>query len=285
MYLIYLHLASIWLADGRKKLIVFNCDRGMKTIRVFLRASAVVLVLVPTFVKAQTTTNYGSLAGTDVIYSNINETATSPGTTVPLYGSPMVSGDSLLFTHMTFSSMASNGASDTTAGMADTDIVSKGGFGQFIGQLQLAELGDVTLAGTGTSATRASISNEVVATVMAIDFSLLSTPLTFTGYMTTSNGGQWTLPPTINGQAWNGSLTLNIANDLANDGYSSDATWVNIQVYDEEETSSESGTSAYIAKKASGVMVSTQMIPEPGSFALLVLGGTLLLIGRFVRKS
>jgi hypothetical protein len=257
----------------------------MKVAGVFVRASAAVLVLVPTFVKAQTTTNYGNLVGTDVIYSNVSETATSPGTTVPLYGSPTVSGDSLFFTHMTFSSIASNGASHTTAGMVDSDIVSQGGFGQFIGQLQLAELGLVTLAGTGTSATRASISNEVVATVMAIDFATLSTPLTFTGYMTTSNGGQWTLPPPINGQNWNGSLTLNIANDLANDGFSSDATWVNVQVYNELDTSSESGTTAYIAKKAAGVMVSTVMIPEPGSFALLVLGGTLLLIGRFSRKS
>jgi len=257
----------------------------MKVTTVFLRASAVLLVLVPTFVKAQTTTNYGSLVATSVIYSNIYETATSPATTVPLYGSPNISGNALLFTHMTFSAIQSNGASDTTAGMVDTDVISQGGFGQFIGQLQLAEVGLVTLAGTGTSATRAAISNVVVATVMAIDFSPLSTPVTFTGYMTTSNGGQWTLPPPINGQSWNGSLTLNIANDLANDGYSSDATWVNVQVYNELDTTSEPGTTAYIAKKAAGVQVMTVMIPEPGSFALLVLGGALLLIGRFVRKS
>ncbi|HTS16717.1 MAG TPA: PEP-CTERM sorting domain-containing protein [Verrucomicrobiae bacterium] len=250
-----------------------------------LRASAVLLVLVPALVKAQTTTNYGNVVGTDVVYSNVTETATSPTTAVPLYGAPSAVGNELLFTHMTFSAIQSNGASATTAGMVNTEIISKGGFGQFVGQLQLQEVGQVTLAGTGTSATSAIISNEVVATVLAIDFTPLAQPVTFTAWMTTSNGGEWNLPPPINAKSWSGSLTLNIASDLANAGYSSDATMVDLEVYNELDTTSEPGTTASIAKKAAGVQVMTTMIPEPGSFALLVLGGTLLLIGRLRRKS
>ncbi|HVM61194.1 MAG TPA: hypothetical protein VMV72_10040 [Verrucomicrobiae bacterium] len=252
--------------------------------RVFLCASVAFLVLSPALVKAQTTTNYGNVVGTDVIYSNVSETATSPATAVPLYGAPTAVGNEILFTHMTFSAIQSNGASDTTAGLMHTDIVSKGGFGQFIGQLQLQEVGQVTLAGTGTSATSASISNEVVATVLAVDFTPLAQPVTFTAWMTSTHGGEWTLPPPINGQNWSGSVTLNIANDLANAGYSSDATMVDLEVYNQLDTTSEPGTTSFISKKASGVQVMTVMIPEPGSFVLLVLGGALLLVGRFGRK-
>jgi hypothetical protein len=256
----------------------------MNVFRVFLRALAVLLVFVPALVKANTI-NYGNKVGTTMVYSNIQETSTSPGDTAPLYGTPIVSGDSLIFNRMTFSSQANNGASDTTSGEMDTDIVSKGGFGQFIDRLRLQELGDTTLAGSGTSATRSSISNSVFVAVLAIDFEVLSSPEIITGSMTTTHGGQWTLPPPITGVNWTGSLTLDISGILESRGYYGHATWVHLTVDNDLDTSSELGTSAYIAKKAEGVSVTAEMIPEPGSLSLLVLGGTLLLIGRFGRKS
>jgi hypothetical protein len=255
----------------------------MNVSRVILRTLVMVVVLVPALVKANTV-NYGDKVGTTMVYSNIYETSTSPGDTPPLYGTPIVLGDALIFKSMTFSSSAANGASDTTSGTVDADIVSKGEFGQFIDRLRLQELGDTTLTGSGTSATRSSISNSVVVTVLAVDFEVLSSPLVLTANMTTTDGGQWVLPSPIT-KNWTGSLTMDISGLLEAQGVYGHATWVHITLDNELNTSSELNTSAYIAKKQEGVSVTAVMIPEPGTLSLLALGGTLLLIGRFHRKS
>jgi hypothetical protein len=256
----------------------------MKVFRVLVKGGlALLLISSPALVRADLTNyNYGTLAGTTMIYSNISEyTGTD---TLPLYGSPTVVGNSLIFNHMNFTSLATNGASDITDGQLNVDIVSDGGFGQYIDRIKIQEFGDTTLTGTGTSATRSSATIALTLTILAVDY-LPFEDFFNQFYQTNKVFGTWTLPPPITGQPWNGSLTIDLTAYLQSIGNSGRATWVSISSDNVLTTESQIGTSAFIAKKAAGFSVTAETIPEPGTLSLLVLSGTLLLIGRFGRKS
>jgi hypothetical protein len=138
----------------------------MITPRVLASLVAVLVLFTPALVNANST-NYGNLFGISVDYSNIVESTVTAGDSVPLYGAPVLFGNSLVFNQMTFSSVASNGTSDITDGKLDTYIASKGN--NYIDKILFQEFGDTTLAGTGTAATRSSVGNSVFVTVLAVD--------------------------------------------------------------------------------------------------------------------
>ena len=255
----------------------------MKIFRGFIGAGlALLLISSAAFVEAQTI-NYGSRVGNTITYSNIFEySGTSP---TPLYGSPIEVGDSLIFNQMTFSCLASNGSSHITDGDIAFFINSNGSYGQWIDEIQFAEIGDLTLAGTGTPNTYDSAAINVDLTIIAVNFA--PSPLGLLGDLVQTNVifGTWTLPPPTN-HDWNGSLTINLASYLASQGYAGDhVTQVSLESDNTLSAGSETNTEAFIEKKTEGLEVTAMsMIPEPSTVCLLVLGGTLLLIGRFGRK-
>ncbi|HTS18612.1 MAG TPA: hypothetical protein VMP11_13645, partial [Verrucomicrobiae bacterium] len=220
--------------------------------------------------------------GTTMTYSNIFEyTDSSP---VFLYNTPIISGDSLIFNNMTFSALATNGGSKITDGQINFDIQSNGSIGQWIDEIQFKELGDTTLAGTGTSNTYSSAAIHVNLVIEAVDFSAF-TDFSTQFWSTNVLFAEFTLPPPTSAN-WNGTLNIDLASYLADNGYAGEhVTEVSVASDNSLSAGSELGTSAFIAKKVEGLQVTAMSIPEPSTLCLLVLSGTLLLIGRFGRRS
>jgi hypothetical protein len=255
----------------------------MKIVSLLVMASLGTVVCIPALVSANTI-NYGDKVGITMVYSNVQETSLSGGDTAPLYGAPTLSGDSLVFLNMTFSSQASNGASDITDGKLDTDIASKNNPSYYIDHLLLQEFGDTTLAGSGTPSTYSSAANSIFITVLELDNTPLVFPVFITTNMPMSDGGMWTLPPPITGKQWTGAINLDITGILQGLGYSGHATLLHLTTDNTLATGSELDTEAFIAKKAEGLSV-TAIVPEPSALSLVVLGGAFLVARRFRRKS
>jgi len=251
--------------------------------------SALLLILSSTFVEAAgTNIYYGSRTGSTMTYSNIFEySGTDP---TPLYGSPIISGNALIFNNMTFTCLASNGNSHVTDGQINFYINSNGAIGQWIDEINFLEIGDTTLAGLGTANTYTMPAINVDLTILAVNFQPFSNvdPNYFFDEETITNVvfAKFTLPPPTTTD-WNGSLTINLASYLASLGYPGDhVTQVSVVSDNTLSAGSEPGTTAFIAKKVEGLQVTTMTIPEPSSLCLLVLSSTLLLlIGRFGRKN
>jgi hypothetical protein len=245
---------------------------------------AVLVLSVPALVNANTI-NYGDKVGVTMVYSNIQETSLSSGDSAPLYGAPTLSGDSLVFLNMTFSSQATNGASDITDGKLDTDITSKNNPSFYIDHLILQEFGDTTLAGSGTSATYSSAGNSIFITVTELDNVTLAIPVFITTNMTMSDGGMWTLPPPITGKTWTGAVNLDLSAILQGLGYTGHATSLHLTTDNTLATGSELNTEAFIAKKAEGLSITALVVPEPSTYSLMVIGAMFLVVRRFRRKN
>ncbi|HAL45924.1 MAG: hypothetical protein A2Y12_13265 [Planctomycetes bacterium GWF2_42_9] len=224
------------------------------------------------------TINYGDLIGVRMKYLNLTETSMSTGDVAPLYGTPRLNGDSLIFTSMNFSSQSQNGASDITDGKLDGMIALKNSGVDYIDKIKLQEYGDVTLAGTGTSNTKASVANSLFVTVCEVDNAPLGFPEFIAINMVMSENGDWNLASdgAFTGKIWNGVLTLDLTATLAQRGINGHATLVTFSMDNTLATQSEIGTSAYIAKKAAGLQVTAEVIPEPATLFILSLGGLLL---------
>jgi hypothetical protein len=253
----------------------------MNTIRLLTSVLGILVFSTPALVNANTI-SYGTLVGSSVNYSNVSETSLSIGDSAPLYGAPILVGDSLVFNAMTFSSQAANGATDITDGKLDATIASKNN--TYINSILFQEFGDATLAGTGTSATRSSVGNSIFVTVLAVD-NLPIFPQFISVNMAMSPTNQWTLAGgPLTGQLWNGTLNLNLSGIVTGD-VTGHVTKVSISMDNTLTTSSELNTQAFIAKKAAGLSVTPEIIPEPSVISLLVLSGALLVVGWFGRKS
>ena len=114
-----------------------------KVIRRWLLASLATLVLAP---YAAFAASYGDIAGTDVLFENVNETTQSPGDPDGLFGGvmgPQVSGNQLLFFPTEFSaSTAGDGGADLTASLLNLTLQSTNA-DFFIKELKLTEFGSV----------------------------------------------------------------------------------------------------------------------------------------------
>jgi hypothetical protein len=224
------------------------------------------------------TINYNNLYGNTIKYLGLSETSMSTGDVAPLYGTPTLVGDSLVFTTMNFKSQAQNGAADITDGKLDGTMRPKyDGLG-YIDKIRFQEFGDVTLAGTGTSATKASVASSIFVTVLEVDNGSLVFPEFITVNMVMSQNGDWDLASdgAFTGKLWNGVLNLDLTSTLAQRGISGHATLLTFSIDNTLATQSEIGTSAYIAKKAAGLQVTAEVIPEPATLLILGLGGLLL---------
>jgi hypothetical protein len=152
----------------------------------------------------------------------------------------------------------------------------------YIDSIRFQEFGDTTLTGTGGSATRSSVAASLFAMVTEVDNVALDFPIFSSLNMSVPGGGAWTLAGgPITGQLWSGSLSLNLTTLLQAWGVSGHATEVYFSLDNTLTTSSEVGSSSFIAKKAAGLTVTPIIleIPEPGTVSVLLLG-----IGLFFLK-
>jgi hypothetical protein len=198
-------------------------------------------------------------------------------TTLGLFGSLSLSGNTLEFTPNNFIATSLNGAGVATpTGGATTasniQLVANPGF-QF-GSLQLTELGDYLLSGSGSSV---SVSGELI----AFDGDSTSNPvLTYTTSTITPTGPL----TTNNGQAVNWTATAAIDNTTPT--VSGGSTWlagaqtVDVSIENLLSASTDSADSeALIQKKAlfGGVGLTVTPVPLPGT--VLLFGSALAFLG------
>ncbi|MEK7779961.1 MAG: PEP-CTERM sorting domain-containing protein [Verrucomicrobiota bacterium] len=230
-------------------------------------------------------TNYGNFSGTTVTFENVTEWSPT-GDPLPLYGAPVVIGNTLDFTPSFFSS-ATNGANDVTDGTLSFLLKAKPG--NAITSVLFSERGDFTFTGIGgTINTYVSVTATFFIDIYKVDGVALMTPLqlTETATFTPSASGIFdkvAYPTPPNTRLWTGSLNLNVNNALTSAliPYINGATEISFELDNILVAQSETGTSATITKKDfKGFGVTVNEVPEPTSLALLFCGAGWLLIRR-----
>lgn len=214
---------------------------------------------------------YGDVTGGSFLFGNVREDSiTDVG---PLFGTPTAGANSLVFNSMAFAAGASgaNGA-DMTDGTLTTTITAAEG--SYIGLIHMAEQGGYTLSGAGGTGTRAAVAGSVFLRIQKVD-GVAVTPWTVAYNMVfTPSGGDYDL--LHDGQAadaaWQGTLDVNIASELAAHGVTGHATEIYLSMDNTMTAASETGTAAQIQKKSDGGLIITPNIPEPATLALVALG-------------
>ncbi len=225
--------------------------------------------------------NYGDFMGTDVWYRQITESANSAGDVPPLFGAPIVSGNSIDFNPIGFNAAAAGPAgNDITDGQLNFMIEAKPG--KAITNVWLGESGDTTMVGFGTDATLTLVRSEVFIDILEIDgVSINNINLQDEMTFTPSNGDYFLCADGGCGgffQAdWSGSVGFNINQELTNLGipFQFGATKVSVALDNTLLALSENGTQSFIAKKDSdGVTIITNVpvVPEPTTGLLAMFG-------------
>jgi len=224
-------------------------------------------------VQAQTI-NYGDLSGDSIWYQAITESSMTDST--PLYGTPSVAGDALMFNPPAFGASA-NGADgiDITDGTLTAVVKSLDDYR--IEKLKFEEKGDYTLFGNGTQATAAAVNAALVVNVTEIE-GVSVNPITLHANLTFSpSDGTYNLVDD-GGIAvlWNGSIMVNVDQMIAAAGRSGQATMLDFSIDNVLTASSEAGTAASIQKKDVAGFSVTTYIPEPATLTLLLVSGLFL---------
>jgi hypothetical protein len=217
------------------------------------------------------TTVHGNFFGTNYDYLGVQETSTF-GDPEPLFGAPIIVGDSLFFSPTTFSASAAGaGGFDQTGAQLQSTIKSSGL--AIIDQILIDEFGEVDLSGVGTAATGAFISmSGVVTVVQTTGGPCVGCQIPFVGIF--SPGDLYGLPGDLGQTLFQGSVFVDVGAVYPN------ATEVFLSFDNDMFVSSEAGTTAIMEKKPTIIVT---VIPEPGTFALLgagVLGLALRARGR-----
>lgn len=215
--------------------------------------------------------NYGDYVGITVSYLQVTEDSVTDPT--PLFGAPTVSGDTLNFDPVGFGASATGaGGVDITDGNLVFMIQAKPS--QVIENVILSEAGDYTIFGTGGVGTQVTVSAPVFIDIVEVDGVginpiQLQLQMVFApsdGDYDLSNDGVGV------GVIWNGSLDVDLNQALidANQPFVDGVTKVNVDLDNILTATSETGTSATIAKKDfKGFSVT---VPEPSMLLLLATG-------------
>ena len=246
--------------------------------------AAVALVSLAMLVVGQAafaTINYGNVVGTNVTFGNVSETSTF-GDPEPLFGAPTGSGNSLLFspTNFTATTLGAGGL-DQTGALLQTVITATPLY--TIDTLNFTEFGDATLLGVASAGTGVFASLAGFVRVLEVN-GLPITPVTigfnagglqngsFTpGTLGTTGLDRNTNPGTT---LWSGTLSIDIAAALAANSIVGKATKVELALDNDLYAYTEfASNSAKIQKKAvTGPTIIIDIIPEPGTAALLCVG-------------
>jgi hypothetical protein len=227
-----------------------------------------------------------TLSGTSCTFVNVEETsATDPP---PLFGTPVVSGNQLLFSPTSFSSYSAGPGADITDSHLTMTITAASTMG--ITSVLLSEMGDYTLFGIPGATGNASVSTPVTMLINNDSDLTLSAYMTFTSMPVGSgayspHSGTFVLPDDAGtGVLWQGTLDADIPAFLASKGYSGPATQIYLSLDDVLGTWATAGAEAEMEKKLFSVSVGVDPVPEPSTFALLGVGA-IALIGWGMRRS
>jgi hypothetical protein len=218
--------------------------------------------------------NYGSHVGTTVDYINVTEDTTT-GDTLPLFGAPIFSADSIDFNPVGFDAVA-GGTGDTDMTGARLTFMIMSHAGKAITNINFSEAGDTTLGGLGNDSTSTSVTASGTLTVNAVDGVNLVMPLVRPIALTfTPSGGTYGLSSDGGGgpifhTPWTGSLLVNVGQILSQAGvpFTFGASKVSIDLVNTLSAATQTGTAAVISKKDFGGISITVNIPEPTSVVL-----------------
>ncbi len=252
----------------------------------------IVLCLITATASAAFFQDYGNFTGITIAYKNVNEETYTES--AALYGQPTLNGDALEFNNLRMGSYSSGiNGSDITDGLLNGIIEAKPT--KVINYVRFDEWGDATLTGTGGVGTSAGVANSMFIKITEISDEgvriTLTEPIeiTINMAMTSSTGdADWNLRDdgAFRGRIWSGTTLFDAAAALRANGYATaSVTKLEFTMDNTLTTSSEVGTSAYIAKKdTNGIRVTSSeeyipepQIPEPMTLGLLALGSLALL--------
>lgn len=207
-------------------------------------------------VASHATTIHGNFVGTNYDYLGVQETS-SFGDPEPLFGAPIIVGDSLVFTPTTFSASAAGAFGfDQTGAQLQATIMSTGALP--INVITIDEFGEVDLSGVGSPATGAFISMSGVVTVLETTGGpCVACQIPWVGTFTPSD--LYGLPADAGQTLFQGNALIDVASFFPN------ATKVFLSFDNDMIVSSEAGTTAIMEKKPTIVI----SVPEPGTVLLL----------------
>ena len=215
--------------------------------------------------------NYGDFDGVSVMYLDVTENSQTDPT--PLYGAPTISVDTLDFNPIGLGAFATDGGIDLTDAQLEFGIMAKEGYG--LQTLMFIERGDYTLGGLGTAATYVDITTSLFLDIIEVD-GVGITPIKLEQQMVFSPNasGLFELPSDggVN-VIWTGSLSVDLNAVLAanNIDFQVGVTKATVNLDNTIFAQSESGTTAFLAKKDLGVSI-VSIVPEPTAAAFLLLG-------------
>lgn len=245
--------------------------------------SALSLAMLPSVQAASI--NYGNFNGNTVVYQNVTEASgTDP---VPLFGAPIVTGDSIDFNPVLFNAFSQFGAPpvDLTNGLLSFMLQAKAGFA--MNNISFNEGGLTVVTGIGTDLTYTDVSADGFLNIHEVDHVGINT-VTTQIHLTFSHraDGLWEL--VTDGLArpvvWTGSefIDLDAVLTAANVPFAFGATKISVVLNNALIAQSESGTTAFIDKKDFGGLTITVNIPEPSTVILAV--ACFGLLGLIVRR-
>ena len=196
------------------------------------------------------------------------------GSATALYGAPAVSGDSLLFTPANFLAQAAGAGGLDTTGAQFQVVMTATALGATIDTLNISEFGDTTLFGAGTGATASYVGMSGLLTITEANGAPIAPvvicfpgPCTNQSAVTYSPAQFFLLPGDFGTKNWSASVSIDVASVVAN------ATKAILSLDNDLIASSEAGTTSKIQKKlVDGPSIIVEVIPEPGTFALLSAG-------------
>ena len=223
--------------------------------------------------------NHGDFVGSTVTYLQVTEDSGTDAT--PLFGAPSVFADVLDFNPVSFNSSSTGaGGVDITDGTLTFMVTANPG--NVIDELAFSEAGDFTLTGPGGVGTFAGVTSSIFIDIVEVDGSGITPVQVITSMTFAPSAGNWDLlndgPGPLNG-IWTGGATVDLLQALIDENvpFTSGVTKVNVSLDNTLSTTSEDGTSSFIAKKdTKGLSVTT---PEPSTVVLLA-GGLLALARR-----